>query len=389
MALMDFATRMFGYNPFDTNNSGQPLQLPGATMANTSTIAEPTLGQMYQDDLRQAQFDRLGNLGMLLLASSQQLTPAQRATILAQAPQYMDGAQRDAMTAAQARLMNMQGKATQDEMTRADALRQRFNDPNFVKSLGLSQDQAQALGPAGIQKLLENQAMANTPENILDRQYKQAQIDHLLNPPKTQVTPQMVDLPGGGKGWATPGSAEVMPIGGAGKGTAEEPKKTAEEVKGNQFALQSIDAYKKLADPEYQYALTSRSQQLANNIPYFSSPWSSNDYRSADAASSAMTDAILRNKSGATINDPEIQDEIRRVIPQPGDTPEQLRDKVARQRFIIEGFIGASSPADRKGLRELFDKTNNDLMSKYTRQGPTENNSSASIPGVKSIRQIQ
>ena len=102
-----------------------------------------------------------------------------------------------------------------------------------------------------------------------------------------------------------------------------------------------------------------------------------------------MTDAILRNKSGATINDPEIQDEIRRVIPQPGDTPEQLRDKVARQRFIIEGFIGASSPADRKGLRELFDKTNNDLMSKYTRQGPTENNSNASMPGVKSIRQIQ
>jgi len=383
MALMDFATRMFGYNPFDTNNSGQPLQLPGATMANTSTIAEPTLGQMYQDDLRQAQFDKLGNLGMLLLASSQQLTPAQRATILAQAPQYMDGAQRDAMTAAQARLMNMQGQAAQDTLARQEQL--RANAPDLARQLGFDEKAASYLTPEQLQEIYVKKAT----QDPRDAQLKDAQIQHYLNSGKTSPTPQMVDLPGGGKGWATPGSAEVMPIGGAGKGTAEEPKKTAEEVKGNQFALQSIDAYKKLADPEYQYALTSRSQQLANNIPYFSSPWSSNDYRSADAASSAMTDAILRNKSGATINDPEIQDEIRRVIPQPGDTPEQLRDKVARQRFIIEGFIGASSPADRKGLRELFDKTNNDLMSKYTRQGPTENNSSASIPGVKSIRQIQ
>jgi len=380
MALMDFASRLLGYNPFDTQNSNAPVS---GQQASTAAIAQPTLGQMYQDDLQQAQMGKLGNLGMLLLASGQQLTPAQRATILAQAPQYMDGAQRDAMTAAQARLMNMQGKAAQDTLARQEQL--RANAPDLARQLGFDEKAASYLTPEQLQEIYVKKAT----QDPRDAQLKDAQIQHYLNTGKSTPTPQMVDLPGGGKGWATPGSANVLPIGGAGKGTDEEPKKTAEEVKGNQFALQSIDAYKKLADPEYQYALTSRTQQLANNLPYFSSPWSSNDYRSADAASSAMTDAILRNKSGATINDPEIQDEIRRVIPQPGDTPEQLRDKVARQRFIIEGFIGASSPADRKGLRELFDKTNNDLMSKYTRQGPTENNSSASIPGVKSIRQIQ
>jgi hypothetical protein len=314
------------------------------------------------------------------------MTPKERATILAQAPQYMDGVQRDAMTAAQARLMNMQGRAAQDELSRTEALRQKFNDPSYLKSIGLSPEQAQALGPSGIQKLLENQALANTPEAALDRKFKQAQIDHLLNP--TPANPQMVDLPGGGKGWAFPGKTDVLPIGGAGKGTAEEPKKTEAEVKGYQFAQQSIDAYKKLADPEYQYALTSRAQQLANKLPYFSSPWSSNDYRSADAASSAMTDAILRNKSGATIHDPEIQDEIRRVIPQPGDTTEQLKDKVARQRLMIEGFIGAANPADRKALKELYDKTNNELMSKYTQSAPGNSANGASAPGVKSIRQI-
>ena len=375
MDLTDFQRRLLGF----------PAQMFGGQAIPPAQPMSP-VDEQQQQDMQQASTQRLGQLGMLLMAAGQRMTPKERATILAQAPQYMDGVQRDAMTAAQARLMNMQGRAAQDELSRTEALRQKFNDPNYLKTIGLSPEQAQALGPSGIQKLLENQALANTPEAALDRKFKQAQIDHLLNP--TPANPQMVDLPGGGKGWAYPGKTDVLPIGGAGKGTAEEPKKTEAEVKGYQFAQQSIDAYKKLADPEYQYALTSRAQQLANKLPYFSSPWSSNDYRSADAASSAMTDAILRNKSGATIHDPEIQDEIRRVIPQPGDTPEQLKDKVARQRLMIEGFIGAANPADRKALKELYDKTNNELMSKYTQSAPGNSANGASAPGVKSIRQI-
>jgi hypothetical protein len=375
MDLTDFQRRLLGF----------PAQMFGGQAIPPAQPMSP-VDEQQQQDMQQASTQRLGQLGMLLMAAGQRMTPKERATILAQAPQYMDGVQRDAMTAAQARLMNMQGRAAQDELSRTEALRQKFNDPSYLKSIGLSPEQAQALGPSGIQKLLENQALANTPEAALDRKFKQAQIDHLLNP--TPANPQMVDLPGGGKGWAFPGKTDVLPIGGAGKGTAEEPKKTEAEVKGYQFAQQSIDAYKKLADPEYQYALTSRAQQLANKLPYFSSPWSSNDYRSADAASSAMTDAILRNKSGATIHDPEIQDEIRRVIPQPGDTTEQLKDKVARQRLMIEGFIGAANPADRKALKELYDKTNNELMSKYTQSAPGNSANGASAPGVKSIRQI-
>ena len=375
MDLTDFQRRLLGF----------PAQMFGGQAIPPAQPMSP-VDEQQQQDMQQASTQRLGQLGMLLMAAGQRMTPKERATILAQAPQYMDGVQRDAMTAAQARLMNMQGRAAQDELSRTEALRQKFNDPNYLNSIGLTPEQAQALGPSGIQKLLENQALANTPEAALDRKFKQAQIDHLLNP--TPANPQMVDLPGGGKGWAYPGKTDVLPIGGAGKGTAEEPKKTEAEVKGYQFAQQSIDAYKKLADPEYQYALTSRAQQLANKLPYFSSPWSSNDYRSADAASSAMTDAILRNKSGATIHDPEIQDEIRRVIPQPGDTPEQLKDKVARQRLMIEGFIGAANPADRKALKELYDKTNNELMSKYTQSAPGNSANGASAPGVKSIRQI-
>ena len=170
MSFYDFFQRMTGQQP---PMSGQPNQ-PQAPFA--------TMPQIQADDYRDAALGKMGQLGMLLVAAGQRMTPKERATILAQAPQYMDGVQRDAMTAAQARLMNMQGRAAQDELSRTEALRQKFNDPNYLKSIGLSPEQAQALGPSGIQKLLENQALANTPDNVLERQVKQAQLQKLLTP---------------------------------------------------------------------------------------------------------------------------------------------------------------------------------------------------------------
>jgi len=156
---------------------------------------------MYQQDLRQAQFDKLGNLGMLLLAFSQQLTPAQRATILSQAPQYMDGAQRDAMTAAQARLYGMQNKASQEAMAQKEELRKRA--PELAKKLGYEESAASYLTPEQLQEIY----IKRETQDPLDARLKEAQIQHYLNSNKTSPTPQMVDLPGGGKGWATPGSS--------------------------------------------------------------------------------------------------------------------------------------------------------------------------------------
>jgi hypothetical protein len=383
MALMDFASRLLGYNPFDTQNSNAPVS---GQQASTAAIAQPTLGQMYQDDLRQAQFDKLGNLGMLLLASSQQLTPAQRATILTQAPQYMDGAQRDAMTAAQARLMNMQGKATQDEMTRADTLRQRFNDPNFVKSLGLSQDQAQVLGPAGIQKLLENQAMANTPENILDRQYKQAQIEHLLNPPKTQATPQMVDLPGGGKGWATPGSADVMPIGGAGKGGLDPDtvKRSDNEDMNLTYAKEAITANRVLSDPSISGDLTSGYKNRINKIPTLEGSWAGKQYLTGDSQANSFIDSVVRPRSGAVIGKDEEAGKKRIFTPMPGDTQEQLFDKAKMRSQHIQSLIAGANPADRPMLQKMFQDSEQELLGMI----PGAQNSQPQLPPGVSIRRV-
>jgi hypothetical protein len=381
--LLTDQTRWTIYNPFDTQNSNAPVS---GQQASTAAIAQPTLGQMYQDDLQQAQMGKLGNLGMLLLASSQQLTPAQRATILAQAPQYMDGAQRDAMTAAQARLMNMQGKATQDEMTRADTLRQRFNDPNFVKSLGLSQDQAQALGPAGIQKLLENQAMANTPDNILDRQVKQAQLRKALQP--EQEKPTLVDLPDGGKGWAYPNRTDVLPIGGAGKGglNPETVKRSDNEDMNLTYAREAITANQTLSDPSISGDLTSGYKNRINKIPTLEGSWAGRQYLTGDSQANSFVDSVVRPRSGAIVGDDEKADKKRIFTPMPGDTPQQLFDKAKMRAQHIQSLIAGANPADRPMLQKMFQDSEQELLNAYN---GTQNNSQQSMPGVKSIRQIQ
>lgn len=128
------------------------------------------------------------------------------------------------------------------------------------------------------------------------------------------------------------------------------------EGKAYQYGRMAIDAIGTLANPTYYDALRSRKQQLANMIPYVTTPWTSPEYRTAAAGSSEITDAILRQKSGATIHDPEIQAEIKRLIPEPGDTNQQVQEKISRQKAWIEGFIKTANPSDRKELQRLYDE---------------------------------
>lgn len=185
MALLDFASRLLGFNPIQAQQ-GQPISGPDASAA---AIAQPSLEQAYQDDLQRAQFDRLGQVGALLFAAGQNMSPKERASIIAQAPQYMGGAERDAMNAAQARIYGMQNRAAQEELARQSQLQKQLLDPKFTQALGITPQIAQALGVSGIQKLIENQAMANTPDAQLDRMVKMAQLS-AASKPEWKITGQ-------------------------------------------------------------------------------------------------------------------------------------------------------------------------------------------------------
>ena len=346
MALMDFAQRMMGYNPF-SDQPGQPIQLPGATMANTASIAQPTLEQAYQDDLMQAQMGKIGNLGMLLLAAGQKMTPKERATILAQAPQYMDGAQRDAMTAAQARLLNMQNQASQQEVARTQALQERLKDPAFISRLGLTPETAQSLGPAGIQKLIENQAMANTPENILDRRYKQAQID-ALNRPEKAANPQLVDMPDGSKGMWYPGNTSVIPVEGTGQG-AKPP--TQDQATSAGFVTRMRDANTVMSDPkisEYGMGVKGTMNRANAAIPIIGNSFVDPQYQQLEQSQRDFINATLRRESGASISPGEFENARIQYFPQVGDGPEVIKQKERNRQNAINGVLYATTPQFQK-----------------------------------------
>lgn len=182
------------FDDFFRRMTGAPMQLPGAQLPGqpvnaqtptAATVAGPALQATQSEDYRDAMLSRMGQLGMLLVAAGQRMTPKERATILAQAPQYMDGVQRDAMTAAQARLMNMQTQSAQDEKTRQQTIQSKLGDPAFLKSLGIPAEQAQLLGVSGVMKIMESR-LGRDP---VQEAYMLNQIQQSQNP-KWQITGQ-------------------------------------------------------------------------------------------------------------------------------------------------------------------------------------------------------
>jgi hypothetical protein len=305
----------------------------------------------------------------------------------------MDGIQSDVAQAAQARLMGSRAQQEQAETERAQALRQRFADPQFLNSLGIKPEVAEALGPAGIQKMIENQALANTPEAQLDRRYKEAQIDHLLNPVRTSPTPQMVDLPGGGKGWATPGSTDVIPIGGAGKGGVdpEMAKRTEGEDKNLTYAKEAIVANRYLSDPSIAGDLTSGYKSRVNKIPTLEGSWAGEKYLTGDSQANSFVDSVVRPRSGAVVGPAEMADKKRIFTPMPGDSQQRLFEKAQQRAEHIKSLIAGANPADRPMLQKMFDESQQEILATISGgQGSAPNNQGTQLPsGVTSIRRVR
>ena len=344
MALNDFARRILGF-PEDLFNSqsSQPVSGP---QASTAAIANPLL-QQQQQDMQQAGMQRVGQLGMLLMAAGQRLTPAQRATILAQAPQYMDGMQRDMMTAAQARLMNAQQQAAQDELGRTEALRSKLSDPAYLQSIGITPEQAQALGPAGIQKLLENQAMANTPDALLDRQVKQAQLRSAekslnANPYSDTVARNQAEFD------ARMMQGERLGLKGddltqyALNGKLPDNSKANETQSNTQTFLKMMDEAEGNLSKLPAMAAASRWDRGLDAIPFghgFTSP----EYQQAEQAQRQFIQAWLRKTSGAAISPAEFEAEGKKFFPQPGDGPEVIAQKAAARKAAREGLLSGTT----------------------------------------------
>jgi len=129
-------------------------------------------------DYWQAAGGRLGQIGALLFAAGQKQDNAQRATLLANLPQYMGSLQPELDAMTNNRVKNMQLTAAQDKMAGQQRLLERLKDPAFAKSLGVDPAVLSDLDPEAASEIIKTKAT----QDPLDHAYKQAQIQSLSKP---------------------------------------------------------------------------------------------------------------------------------------------------------------------------------------------------------------
>lgn len=123
-------------------------------------------------DYWQAAGGRLGQVGALLFAAGQKQDNAQRATLLANLPQYMGSLQPELDAMTNNRVKNLQLTAAQDKMAGQQRLLERLKDPAFAKTLGVDPSLLSDLDPETASEIIKTKALADP----LDHQIKLAQL---------------------------------------------------------------------------------------------------------------------------------------------------------------------------------------------------------------------
>lgn len=110
------------------------------------------------------------------------------------------------------------------------------------------------------------------------------------------------------------------------------------------FADRMITANKYLTDPAVIAAATSQAQMRRGNVPVIGNYLTSDAKKSLDQAKLSFVNAKLRQESGATIGDPEFVKADLQYFPQPGDGPEQIKQKEIERNIVINGMVRSAGP---------------------------------------------
>jgi hypothetical protein len=111
-------------------------------------------------DVRQAGLGALGNVGALLLAAGQSPDRGQRAQFLGQLGGAVSGMNTDLYKSSQTRLMTAQQQQAMREMDENRALSAWAQNPENLKSVGLTPQQFRVVGTAGLKSIVQTTAAA-------------------------------------------------------------------------------------------------------------------------------------------------------------------------------------------------------------------------------------
>lgn len=100
-----------------------------------------------------------------------------------------------------------------------------------------------------------------------------------------------------------------------------------------------------ISDLKMMAAQTDLTQRAKSAVPIVGNYLVSEDYQKADQAQRDFINAVLRRESGAVISDQEFANARKQYFPQPGDSPEVLKQKAANRKIAGEGIARAAGPA--------------------------------------------
>lgn len=135
------------------------------------------------------------------------------------------------------------------------------------------------------------------------------------------------------------GGAPVEPAGGAGG------KPTAENLKASGFVPRLEDANKIMNEPGVAASSQSLKDRALDYVPLVGRFFQSEDFKRLSDAEKDMVTAVLRDESGATIQDSEFVRDAEKYFPRYGDTPQIIADKANRRRIQIESMKRKAGPA--------------------------------------------
>lgn len=175
MELSDFQRRLLGF----------PAQALG-NVASAFT-ADPN-APAEQQDMANARWGTLGQMGAILFAAGQPQTDQSRAAMLSRLA-AVSTPDELAMNAAQRRLYGLKTQQAQTEMARQEALRQKFADPEFLKGINITPQMAEVMGQEGVADYIQKRALENTPDAIQRRRLIDAQIEQAQAQAKAALRP--------------------------------------------------------------------------------------------------------------------------------------------------------------------------------------------------------
>lgn len=116
------------------------------------------------------------------------------------------------------------------------------------------------------------------------------------------------------------------------------PKLSEDMRKASGFATRADAADKVISDPSVAAAGQSFAQNTEAKVPLVGNYLVSSQYQTFDQAQRDFINAVLRRESGAAINESEFANARLQYFPQPGDSPEVLKQKADNRALAIQSL---------------------------------------------------